>query len=59
VSEYPPSENEESAKKNGAIITRFTTIVREISPIKDLRSLVELFLYMKKHPCDVLHTHTR
>lgn len=58
VSDNPPSENEHRAKKQGITITRYKSLVREISPFKDFITLLRIFSYLKMHPCDVLHTHT-
>ena len=58
ISDNPPSENEAAVRQKGAFITRLNCLVREIAPLKDGRALLQLYRYMKKHPCDVLHTHT-
>jgi glycosyltransferase involved in cell wall biosynthesis len=58
VSNNPPSENEELAREKGANIHRLKNLVREISPVKDLAALATLYIFLKRHPCDVLHTHT-
>lgn len=58
VSDIPQSETEKRARKSGVRIIRFKTLVREISPLKDLWTLFRIYRYLKMHPCDVLHTHT-
>jgi glycosyltransferase involved in cell wall biosynthesis len=58
VSDIPPSENEEMIRQKGIAITRLNCLVREIAPLKDVMALLQLYRYMKKHPCDVLHSHT-
>ena len=58
VSDNPPSENEERARGCGIKITRFKTLVRQISPFIDFITLVRFYFYLKLHPFDVLHTHT-
>jgi glycosyltransferase involved in cell wall biosynthesis len=58
ISDIPQSETEERARESGISIIRFNTLVREISPFKDLWTLFRIYLHLKLHPCDVLHTHT-
>ncbi|MBN1575391.1 MAG: glycosyltransferase family 4 protein [Chitinispirillaceae bacterium] len=58
VSDLPPSENEERARRHGAVITRLNSLVRELSPLNDCMAVLQLYFYLRKHPCDVLHTHT-
>lgn len=58
VSDNPSSENEELARKRGVTIRRFNSLVREISPVKDGIVTLQLYFYLLRHPCDILHTHT-
>lgn len=58
VSDNPPSENESLARQQGAVICTFKNMVREISPCKDMLTMIQLWWYLKKNHFDVLHTHT-
>jgi glycosyltransferase involved in cell wall biosynthesis len=41
-----------------AKLFKFDNVLREISPLKDLRALWELFLFFRKEKFDILHLHT-
>jgi len=57
-SEYPPSVNEETAKKLGATITRYNCIKRAISPWHDFISIFVMFWVILTKKYDIVHTHT-
>ncbi len=58
ISDLPPSSNENEAEQIGIKIKRFDNLVREISPLRDIIIVFQLYSYLKKNPCDILHTHT-
>ncbi len=33
-------------------------LVREVSPLKDFSAVLKLASFLRRHPCDILHTHT-
>ena len=39
-------------------LVEMASLVREISPAKDLAALMQLYGYLRHNRCDVLHTHT-
>jgi glycosyltransferase involved in cell wall biosynthesis len=58
VTDNPLSENEKKATAMGVTIHRFATLVRQISPIKDLKALAGLYRLVRKGRYDLVHTHT-
>ncbi|MBL7087028.1 MAG: glycosyltransferase family 4 protein [Candidatus Cloacimonetes bacterium] len=48
----------EEAKKRNVEVVKFSNLVREISPVKDLIHLFEMIFFLKKKKYHIIHTHS-
>ena len=51
-------EIESKARRLGANLTDIPELIREISPIPDLKALYKLYRFIKKGKYDIVHTHS-
>ena len=47
----------DEARDRGIDVTRIEALRRPIHPIRDGFALAQLYRYLRRHPCDIVHTH--
>ena len=47
----------DEARDRGIDVTRIEALRRPIHPTRDGFALAQLYRYLRRHPCDIVHTH--